>query len=474
MKLKKVVLDNFRCFEHLEMDFDGSLTVIVGGNGAGKTAVLDAIALLFGPFFTRLPGVSGIAPSPSDLRILSSNKLAPVFRCHAEANMFTEWSTLVKESSLADEECNPRWSIGRLRDKSPATRLQAKKILDGKPINDFTPMVCFADELAEAELFKEVLGEPYRMPLIVYYDTDRAVFDTPLRRRNFKNQFDRFDSLTDALKPTASFKRVFEWFHAKENEELRELKENLDLDYTDPGLDCVRRAINRFFSPQFQNPRTKLRPLRFVVDWKDGDHYIPLNLNQLSDGYRTTLALVADLARRMVEANPPGTIDDPLNTEAIVLIDEVDLHLHPAWQQKILMQLQETFQKSQFIVTTHSPQVLSTVPAECIRVLHTAMDAETHAVRATVSSVRHQTLGIASSDVLAEVMGIDPVPDVEEARDLHCYHALIQQNLHETPDGIKLRDKLTRHFGAEHPAMLECDRLIRWHGFKRKLPARSE
>jgi predicted ATP-binding protein involved in virulence len=477
VKLKKIVLDNFRCFEHLEMEFDERLTVIVGTNGAGKTAALDSIAVLFGRFLTCLPGVTGIRPKLADLRVFSNGKLAPAFRCYIEADATAEIHAIQINQPEIDLDASLEWSSGKLRDNSPGTASQAIKMLDnsfhkntrffffGEKIDHF------ADKLVEAE----TQSEPYRMPLIVYYGTGRAVFDTPMRRRNFKTHFTRFDSLSDALKPSVSFKHAFEWFHTSENEENRELKKRQSLKYTDPGLDCVRRAITQFFSPQFQNPRTELRPLRFVVDWKDGDHYIPLDLNQLSDGYRTTLALVADLARRMVEANPPGCgIDDPLNAEAIVLIDEVDLHLHPAWQQRILAQLQETFPKSQFIVTTHSPQVLSTVPAECIRVLHTATDPETQATRATVSTVKRQTLGVASSDVLAEVMGIDPVPDVEQARDLQSYHALIQQNLHETPDGLKLRDKLTAHFGVEHPAMLECDRLIRLQSFKRKLPARAE
>jgi predicted ATP-binding protein involved in virulence len=477
MKLKKVVLDNFRCFEHLEMDFDKQLTVIVGGNGAGKTAVLDGIAILFRRFLVRLPGLSaGRTPSSrSDIRILASRKSAPALFFFGEADVKTELEKLEVLDYVPSNDGQPilQWSGVRLRDDSPTTKQQAVKIGRASQFSNVgTKQIdWFVNQLIDTE--NRGLSA-YQMPLMVYYGTNRAVFKTPMHRRNFKTEFARFDSLTNALNPTANFKEVFEWFHVKENEELRELRENLDLDYTDPGLDCVRRAITTFFLPKFQNPRTELRPLRFMVDWQEGDHYIPLDLNQLSDGYRTTLALVADLARRMVEANPPGTIDDPLNTEAIVLIDEVDLHLHPAWQQQILEQLQKTFQKSQFIVTTHSPQVLSTVPAECIRVLRMETDAETRATRAVVSLVRHQTLGIASSDVLAEVMGIDPVPDVEEARDLHRYHALIQQDLHETPDGRILRDKLTAHFGAEHPTMLECDRLIRWHAFKRKLPTRAE
>jgi predicted ATP-binding protein involved in virulence len=126
----------------------------------------------------------------------------------------------------------------------------------------------------------------------------------------------------------------------------------------------------------------------------------------------------------------------------------------------------------QFIVTTHSPQVLTTVASECIRVLATELDEDTGSGRIVSKAVISQTQGVASSDVLAKVMGIDPVPDIEQAHWLSQFKALIQQDMHESDSGQRLYDKLEKHFGAEHPEMLECQRLIRLQAFKRKLPSR--
>ena len=112
--------------------------------------------------------------------------------------------------------------------------------------------------------------------------------------------------------------------------------------------------------PEVSNPRIELNPLRFVVSQKSEEGRVEkLSLNQLSGGYRIVLALAADLARRMAQGNPH--MDDPLQSKAIVLIDEIELHLHPAWQQRILSDLMRTFPNAQFIVSTHSPQVLTTV-----------------------------------------------------------------------------------------------------------------
>jgi predicted ATP-binding protein involved in virulence len=142
------------------------------------------------------------------------------------------------------------------------------------------------------------------------------------------------------------------------------------------------------------------------------------------------------------------------------------MHLHPAWQQTVIPDLLGAFPCIQFIVTTHSPQVITSVPAHCIRVLQTVTDEQGR--RVTVSNVDQQTQGVASSQVLAHVMQIDPTPDNEPANKLSEYLALIQQDLHESEAGWVLRKYLDAHFGTHHPDMLDCERLIRLQAFKRK------
>jgi predicted ATP-binding protein involved in virulence len=449
VKLKKVVLDNFRCFEYLEIDFGERLTVIVGGNGAGKTAVLDSIALLFRRFLIRLPNskVGHNRSGLSDLRITAPGKLAPALYFYGIADIGTELGVLGAKLPGGNSQTLLKWSGSRLRDGSRTTRQQAKTIKHEGVYKGVNQIKWFADQLTDAE--NE--GRAYQMPLMAYYGTNRtgrAGLDISLRRVDFKAEFARFDSLSEALKPTANCDRILEWFHARENEEAREIKKRRSFGYSDPILDVVRRAITVFFRPQFQNPRTELGPLRFMVDWNLGNHSIPLDLNQLSDGYRTTLALVADLARRMVEANPPGTIDDPLNTEAIVLIDEVDLHLHPAWQQRILAQLQETFPKSQFIVTTHSPQVLSTVPSESIRIVHDGK----------VFGATPGTEGAESARLLKQIFGVESRPlDNEFTRKLFRYRDLVYADQWESEEALALRKELDTHFRQNEPLLLELD-----------------
>ncbi|MGL6252933.1 MAG: hypothetical protein ACRC3F_18555, partial [Billgrantia desiderata] len=135
--------------------------------------------------------------------------------------------------------------------------------------------------------------------------------------------------------------------------------------------------------------------------------------------------------------------------------------------------LQATFPEIQFIVTTHSPQVLTTVPRECIRLLETQWDEDAHAWSLTSIEPDYQTLGVASAETLSRIMGIDPVPEVVEARMLHDYRRAIELGDDQSPEARSLHERLVAHFGEQHPEMLECERLRRFQAMKRRVKGRE-
>lgn len=141
--------------------------------------------------------------------------------------------------------------------------------------------------------------------------------------------------------------------------------------YEDKQLKAIRDAIYSLI-PEFYNLRVRRSPLRMTVNKTIGDKVEELSIDQLSDGEKCLLAMVGDIARRLAIANP--SLGDPLQGEGIVLIDEIELHLHPQWQHKIIPRLTETFPNCQFIVTTHSPQILSHVYPENIYILQSTPD----------------------------------------------------------------------------------------------------
>ena len=442
MKLNSIRLQNFRCFEQLTVNFDPRLTVVVAENGVGKTSLLDAIATGFGRFLTKLPKVNGLASRETDIRIEIGEMRAPFMRVMLDIE--------VKEPQAP--AFGVRWTMRRTRDRTAKTaKLIANQLDPAMSGIGFKEIDAYAARLAEAD----VTGQAYFVPVIAYYGTNRAILDEVQRRRNYKKQFSRFDALSGALEPDARFKAAFEWFNVMEDAERREREARRDFDFRLPELDTVRHAVIRMLPVGFSNPRTEIRPLRFVIDRLMPDGVTrTFRLGQLSDGYRVTLGLVMDLARRMAQANSKmvaggNPILNPLDLPAIALIDEVDLHLHPRWQQTILTDLMRTFKGTQFIVTTHSPQVLSTVPSECIRILKDGQ----------VFAAPPGSEGAESSRLLKQVLGLADIRPLDNpaTKELKEYLALVDLDEWKTPRALELRKILDARYQGYEPALLEAD-----------------
>ncbi len=436
MKLKRIKLTNFRAFDHLELELQEDINVLVARNGQGKTSILDAIAQGFGPLLTRLPNISGTGTGTRhiDIKQDHNDKLRPYHRIELELTNGT------------------RWDVSEKRDKSAQTTAKIPTAIGRKPLFEF----------ADAFINKENNEQPYSLPILAYYGTGRAVFAIPERRTNFQKDFSRFEAFANSLKSDVSFKRFFEWFYAMEDQERRKIQELRDFDYKLPELEAIRTVITgneelsiRGLLPEFSNPRTETKPLRFLVDWQQTDgHTDTLRIDQLSDGFRTTLAMAMDIAGRMAEANPEA--DDILATPGIVLIDEVDLHLHPEWQQRILPDLSNIFKNIQWIVSTHSPQVLTTVEAHCIHII----DNDNGKMRVHSPDF---SLGAQSSDALHDIQGVSlrPESSVQIVKDLNRYKELVRSEQENSAEALTLRDKLDV-WGKEHvPELMKIDLDIR-------------
>ena len=446
MKLERIHLYNFRCFDDLTVDFGKRLTVIIADNGAGKTALLDAIAIGFGRYLTKLPGISGRATKDTDLRVAAGER--------RESFMMLSWEARTRDDKLIV------WTGGRKRDsavsaatiKNQLSEEQLARLSRGlKEIDDFTL------SLVQSETDQQA----YFLPVIAYYGTNRAIREEVQRRRGFKKNFSRFDALSGSLEPDSRFRAAFEWFNAMEDLERREREKRRDFDYRHPELQTVRSAIVRLLPVGFSNPRTEVRPLRFVIDRLMPDGCTrTLRISQLSDGYRVVLGLTMDLARRMAQANSQMIangmqIMNPLDLPAIALIDEVDLHLHPSWQQRVLTDLMQTFRNTQFIVTTHSPQVLSTVKRENIRVI--GPDSSGKVIAAPPLAM---TYGEPSGDVLHSVMMVDPQPPVSEKADLQRLTEWVDQGNYDSVEAKQLMQGLIAALGEQHPQLQRLQRSI--------------
>lgn len=329
--LKQLSLRNFRLFgekeQLLKFNSGKNVTVLVGNNGCGKSSILDAIAISISTFTSNFPGQSIKQFKESDVHITEDE----------------DYGDYLQVESVFETSYNGDIDILRYRQgnsKAPEGVL--------KNVNSYA-------ELLMAKINKE---ENCVLPVVAYYGTGRGQIKAPERKRDFKKAFTRWDAYTGALDASANFRQFIEWFDLMEDEERREKESRRDWDYKSKPLESVRKALTTFVGDKFSNPRMMIQPLRFVMDESIGEDKIrQLRIEQLSDGYKIVTAMVADIASRMAEANPD--MDDPLQANGIVLIDEVDLHLHPKWQRTIIGSLTKTFPNIQFIVSTHSPIILS-------------------------------------------------------------------------------------------------------------------
>ena len=423
MKIKKIQLTNFRRFADFTLDLDEPLIVLVARNGAGKSSVLDGIAIALGQFLTRLPGVSGINPKDTDFRVYPDGRRPPYMRISCTSQNDIVWDRTEK------------------RDQT------SKTIAEIPPAKGQKALFEWVDNLIN----RHNAGEAYELPVFVYYGTGRGVFDVPQRKRGFGKDFTRFGALDGALESRTNFRRFVEYFYTLEEREARLQKEQRSFDVELPEMKAIREAVHRLM-PDFLSPRGA-HPAGIMVDWLvDGD-IRQLRIEQLSDGYRTTLAMVMDIAARMAEANPE--MPDPLATEGIVLIDEIDLHLHPGWQQRILPDLQRTFPNVQFIVSTHSPQVISTVPPKSLRVI------EWKGEQPVLHPVSF-SLGAEAQQMLEEVLGVHPrAESLTIVHTLRRYQQLVEQDQWDSQEALQLRTELDQ-WGAEHePELLRLDMDIR-------------
>jgi len=388
-------------------------------NGAGKSSILDATAILLSWLVNRLKhaGASGRPITETDIKNSESS-----------ANL---------EITLNEDGSCFGWNIAKVR--------------KGYSRKDVVSVLISASEAAK-KMQSDITKNDGRvnLPLFAYYPVNRAVLDIPLRIRE-KHSFDLLSAYDESLTSGANFRTFFEWFREREDleNEARRDQQTIFADvskaiFPDPQLDAVRKALTQFL-PDFMNLTVRRNPLRMEVE-KRGER---ITVNQLSDGEKCLMAMIGDLARRMAIANPLRK--NPLEGEGVILIDEIDLHLHPTWQRMVIPKLAKVFTNCQFLISTHSPHVITHIQPGNLFLLTMTSDG----LEALHPS---ESYGKTVDRVLEDLMGLETTRPTEVEDALRKIYEQIDGG---DLDGARdLINKLEKRIG-EDPELVKANVLIK-------------
>lgn len=449
MKLKKIALANFRSFEQIDLDFADDVTVIAGVNGVGKSGVLRALTSALSlalPKFT----VSRESPLGLNDTDIQSGKPGLAMAVTLDLDTAKLIVDLNRAAPLAADKAETL--IKRRDDLRFATRETKKGSKEEQDINDEIRLIEFQlgqtsgvpavrilpdDSANDADDLVAALKGCRQQPFAVFYTTSRFLSRLPpaLPKTKKLDAATAYDKALNQLE--VSLNDFANWYRVVASEATTATKDRL--------FQQLQQAIQTFLPEVCDLELHDDRPPRFSVT-KRGQ---PLFLEQLSDGERGLLALVFDLTRRLSIANPDS--ENPIaDGVALVLIDEIELHLHPKWQRDVLQRLRETFKSCQFVVTTHSPLVLGEVPARCVRFLEF--------VNGKVSvTVPTEAYGMDANRILQELMGA-PVRNRQIEDELQALFELIdQEHFDKAREAIQA---LERKLGEDEPELTRASSLI--------------
>jgi len=357
MRIKGLTIKSFRGFENLDINFDDQLsTIFLGGNGTGKSTILDSISVMLSKFFSQIFKLL-------ELQTVNNKNIG---FSKSDINNKSEESVVSIHTSYLDLSVYFTERISQL---------------------DNSKFYC-----SKIDLYDFAHKVNSDLPLVAHYMTNRVVPEIeskvlePIRLEDL--------DITEAYSfysksRQTNFIELFTWFRSLEDIE-NQMRLDGEHSYRDKQLQAVRDAIAHVV-PEFSDLRVNRRPPAKIEVTKNNSERF--SINQLSDGEKCFLAMVGDLARRLAIANPKK--DEPLKGYGIVLIDEIELHLHPEWQRRVIPRLTETFPNCQFIITTHSPQVLGEFKGQVYRLKQTEIG--------IIAELRH-TYGKDSNRILEDDM----------------------------------------------------------------------
>ncbi len=345
MRIESIKLKNFRCFKDLEVSFHPQLTVVVGKNASGKSSLLEAAAIAAGTFscFYNSPNY-GIKRTDAHLittqlgSMIDNQQLFPVS---------ISASAVIDEKSVA-------W-----------TRQLTESRSSEKPKNGLAKELL---EITQSYRNRMAHGDTTLiLPMIAYYDTGRLWKQPTKKSETTIALFSRTNGYIDSLGGAVDNKLLMTWFMQMSMKKLQNLEATPEYDAV---CDAIRKCVRLLMDTNDTVDVAYTYDIQDIcIYYKEHGQIVKMPLNRMSDGYKCTISLITDIAYRMAQLNPQLR-EKVLDAPGVVIIDEIDLHLHPEWQKRILGDLTSIFPNIQFIVSTHTSSVISSVKSENLVILN--------------------------------------------------------------------------------------------------------
>jgi predicted ATP-binding protein involved in virulence len=424
MRIDKLTLGNFKAFTLATFQFNPHFNLVVGVNGMGKTSLLHGLEVA-----------------------IAAWQYAGGFRSRIDQRQIENSEIRLEQSSLGERpQLEPQFPVvvqatGAVLGKRGTWTRSRHGVDDATNIK--SNQIYFYDEVGAA-LQKVQSGQAINLPLIASYGAGRLWHDyQQTEKPDEVTRLSRLFAYSDAFHTRMSAQLLTAWIQTEELAAFKEGAASVDKAGSvvkNAILACLEGARRLWFDPRRE---------QLVIAFDNG-RIIPFS--NLSDGQRTILTLVGDIARRAITLNPHLQNEACARSEGIVLIDELDLHLHPRWQRRIISDLQRTFPSLQFVCTTHSPQLIGQAQADQIILLTESGQVEQPS----------QSFGMDSNWILRHIMGSED-RDLKVSEALDDLFELIESN--QLPSAQTKVDSLRTELG-EHPDLVEAQALI--HRFSRE------
>lgn len=349
MRIRKIEIRNFRGFAQKEVEFNGNLSVIIGNNTAGKTTLLKALQIGLGAYLQSLPIIPGGQAFRRNFTLLDRYKpydfekrnyiylpenprIDITAECSVETYVDGRLDEHIQEVSWAREYVKEKYTTH--------TRFLAGQIID------------YAEHLCQYRLGAHTNAI---LPIVLSFDAQRTEDAQYKRDSRINERMSREEKAYKmALHDKVDFEGAQDWLKRYD----KNIRDGKEFEGTREAFyEALQTAIPALSEVDFNH--NEIEALITVTGHVPERHHF----SYMSDGLQSVINIVSEIAHRCIELNGFLGEDAVRKTPGVVMIDEMDLYLHPHWQKHILSDFRKAFPRIQFVVSTHSPFIIQSLQA---------------------------------------------------------------------------------------------------------------